>query len=61
MTPTAAPARRLSLSSEFAALATALGAQLATFLGSPQHRAIMTRYGFTDHDVDALPAGQVLM
>ena len=34
-----------------------LDAQLEVFLGSPQHRAIMTQYGFTDHDVDALAAG----
>jgi polar amino acid transport system substrate-binding protein len=49
------PVGAFSLSLEEAALAAALDAQLAVFLGSPQHRAIMTRYGFTDHDVDALP------
>jgi polar amino acid transport system substrate-binding protein len=49
------PVGAFSVSLEQAALATALDAQLALFLGSPQHRAIMTRFGFTDHDVDALP------
>jgi polar amino acid transport system substrate-binding protein len=49
------PVGAFSLSFEQAALAAAIDAQLATFLGSPQHRAIMARHGFTDHDVDALP------
>jgi polar amino acid transport system substrate-binding protein len=48
------PVGAFSLSFEQAALAAALDAQLAVFLGSPQHRAIMTRHGFTDRDVDAL-------
>ncbi|GAA0931731.1 transporter substrate-binding domain-containing protein [Virgisporangium aurantiacum] len=49
------PVGAFSLSLEKAAFAAALDSQLAVFLGSPQHRAIVTRYGFTDHDVDALP------
>jgi polar amino acid transport system substrate-binding protein len=51
----AVPVGAFSLSVQQAVLAAALDAQLAVFLGSPQHRAIMTRYGFTDHDIDALP------
>jgi polar amino acid transport system substrate-binding protein len=49
------PVGAFSLSFEQAALAAALDTQLATFLGSPHHRAIMVRYGFTDHEFDALP------
>jgi polar amino acid transport system substrate-binding protein len=49
------PVGAFSLSLEQTALAAALDAQLAVFLGSPQHRTIMIRYGFTNHDVDALP------
>jgi polar amino acid transport system substrate-binding protein len=49
------PVGGFSLSFDQIVLAAALDAQLATFLGSPDHRAIMTRYGFTDHDIDALP------
>jgi polar amino acid transport system substrate-binding protein len=49
------PVGAFSLSFEQAALAAALDTHLALFLGSPQHRAIMTRYGFTGHDLDALP------
>jgi polar amino acid transport system substrate-binding protein len=52
-----APLGAFSLSFEQAPLAAALDAQLAVFLRSRQHRAIMTQYGFTDDDVDALPAG----
>jgi polar amino acid transport system substrate-binding protein len=48
------PAGAFSLRLEQTALAAALDVQLARFLGSPQHRAIMTRYGFTPHDTDAL-------
>lgn len=47
------PVGAFSLGLEQTALAAALDAQLAVFLGSPQHRAIMTGYGFTDHEVDA--------
>jgi polar amino acid transport system substrate-binding protein len=41
-----------SLRPDETALATALDARLARFLGSPAHRAIMTRYGFTSRDID---------
>jgi polar amino acid transport system substrate-binding protein len=49
------PVGAFSLSLEQDALATAFDAQLTAFLGSPQHRAIMARYGFTGHEMDALP------
>jgi polar amino acid transport system substrate-binding protein len=36
-------------------LAAAIDTQLAAFLGSQEHRAVMARYGFTDRDIDTLP------
>jgi len=52
--PHPVPLGAFSLSYEQAGLAEVIDAQLAAFLGSPQHRAIMSRYGFTDDD---LPGG----
>ncbi len=46
-----APLGAFSLSYEQVALAQALDAQLAGFVGSPENRAIMTRHGFSDHDL----------
>jgi polar amino acid transport system substrate-binding protein len=45
--PTATPVGAFSVGLEQTALAAALDTHLDTFLGTPQHRAIMTRYGFT--------------
>jgi polar amino acid transport system substrate-binding protein len=53
-----APYGAFSLSREQAALADTIEAQLATFIGSPEHRAIMLRHGFTDRELDALPSGE---
>ncbi|MGH8835678.1 MAG: transporter substrate-binding domain-containing protein [Actinomycetes bacterium] len=53
--PRRTPLGAFSLSHEQAALADVIDAQLAAFIGSPQHRAIMTRHGFTNTDIDALP------
>ena len=47
------PVGGFSLSLAETALAGRLDAGLAAFLGSPEHRAIMTRYGFTGDDIDA--------
>jgi polar amino acid transport system substrate-binding protein len=51
------PRGAFSLGLTQAALAETVDAHLAAFLGSPQHRAIMVRYGFTHNDVDALLGG----
>ncbi len=51
------PFGAFSLTFTQAALAELVDAHLSAFLGSPQHRAIMTRYGFTDDDVDTVLDG----
>jgi polar amino acid transport system substrate-binding protein len=52
------PLGAFSVSHGQPALAEALDAELATFLGSPEHRALMTRYGFAAADLDtAIRAG----
>lgn len=53
--PQRTPLGAFSLSYEQAALAEVIDAHLAAFIGSPQHRAIVTRHGFTTTDIDALP------
>ena len=55
--PRRPPVGAFSLSHEQTALADVIDAQLAAFIGSPQHRAIMTRQGFTSTDIDAIPGG----
>ena len=46
-----------SLSITQAALANLVDTHLAGFLGTPQHRAIMIRYGFTGRDIDTFLDG----
>jgi polar amino acid transport system substrate-binding protein len=46
------PLGAFSVSHRQPALADALDTELATFLGSPEHRALMTRYGFSAKDLD---------
>jgi polar amino acid transport system substrate-binding protein len=52
--PQPVPLGAFSLSFEQAALADLMDAHLAAFIGSPHHRAIMIRYGFTSNDLDVL-------
>jgi polar amino acid transport system substrate-binding protein len=53
--PQPAPLGAFSLGLGEAALAEAMDAHLAAFIGSPPHRAIMIRHGFTDAEIDAIP------
>ncbi len=56
--PHTVPLGAYSLSYEQAPLADLLDEHLAGFIGSPEHRAIMSRHGFTDDACDLLPAGE---